>query len=405
MNNVRKIISIEIFSKILNFAFLPYFVFNMTAKEFSDFNLAAVLFLWLSIFFGGGIYNIYSSEIVNRKVIGVNDLIIKIFIKWIFFSFSIILISYLIIENSFNFGMFYDNSNQKIYVIICIILGVFSSVNLLIYVYLQINEFFNNMVIFIFVKNVISLLLSFLMIEMITTEVLDDVILRLTAFLLTEIMILIYFSKIVIELFNVYGPKRVDKKVKKIIYNRFLKILPLSIMSATLPFIERYSVSATLNPENFRNYSVAIQIMSVIPLVVGAINQVKLRFIIDFNTNNVSFKKYITLVFLISSILCCIALFFVEFLNYIDFFPKSLSNTSTYLKSLFILIIIQLIFQITFTRLQGIRRESFLLFTLFIQILLLILSGILFSNYFALISVITLSYVIFTALNIWKLNV
>ncbi len=404
MNNVRKIIAIEVFSKILNFVFLPYFVSNMTAEEFSDFNLAAVLFLWLSIFFGGGIYNIYSSEIVNRKIIGVNDLIIKIFIKWIFLSFCIILISYFIIENLFNFGMFYDNSNQNTYVIICILLGVISSINLLIYVYLQINEFFNNMILFIFIKNVISLLLSFIMIEMITTEVLDDVILRLTAFLLTEIMILIYFSKIFIELFCVYNSQHVDKKFQKKIHNRFVKILPLSIMSATLPFIERYSVSATLNPENFRNYSVAIQIMSIIPLVVGAINQVKLRFIIDFNTNNGSFKKYLSLVFLISSVLCCMALFFLELLNYINFFPKSLSNTSTFLISLFILIIFQLIFQITFTRLQGIRRESFLLFTLFIQISLLILSGILFSNYFTLISVITLSYIIFTALHVWKLN-
>ena len=112
---MKYIIAAEIFVKLINFLFLPFFVINMTPDEFSNFNIAFAQVAFFSFLIGGGAFNVYASEVSNSEDQRAVSTIIKLLFWWGTCSVAILYLFILILQLNDWGNFFYNTSNHNIY--------------------------------------------------------------------------------------------------------------------------------------------------------------------------------------------------------------------------------------------------------------------------------------------------
>ena len=137
------------------------------------------------------------------------------------------------------------------------------------------------------------------------------------------------------------------------------------------------ALSSIVNSLDFRDYAIAIQLLSPLALIIGAANQVKIRFLMSRNTNNNDLFSYTQLICM-ASVVYVTLIFLVVYLG--SLFIWEIKNLPQMLLLISPVITIQIFCQILVTRCIGIGQEIIVLAFNISLCCYLILSGLIIQN-------------------------
>ena len=258
-------------------------------------------------------------------------------------------------------NIFYNTLNYNIYNYMTVLAAGLTSLTLMLYVRTQLNHDWRRLLIFIVLKNALATVLAAILINF-SNESQDLVIIRMGTLILIELLIIVLYFDVLKKLMMVdifdFRLASIDNNIMV----RLLKNLPIAVLSGAIPFGERMAVSSIVNSVDFRDYVIAIQLLSPLSLFIGAANQVKIRFLMSKDTNNNDLFAYLKLIAILSvgyvGLLFFAAYAFSLFLDEIKNLPQMLLLISP-------LVTMQIFCQILVTRCIGIGQEiSVLVFNL-----------------------------------------
>lgn len=378
--------------KFVNFAILPYFVINMSSNEFSDFNIVFSQTAFLGFIIGGGAYKVYSSELINFAEKNTELTLSLCIILWGIFSTLLLFILLYVLQAPIVPKIFYNETNQNIYHYMSLTAAFFTSITLLIYVRIQLDGNWRKLLLLIIVKNALATILSALVIMMYKNEI-DSVIVRLGTIITCEVLVVIIYFDVAKRLFIIYDLKSFPLFIDRKVVLRLCKYLPITILAGAIPYAEKITVSAFLSSKDFRDYAIALQILSPLTLIIGSANQVKIRFLMARNTLVQDFYYYLRVVLVGALVFLCFAYLLAEVMaNYID----GTVNLPRMLLLFSPLVIVQICVQIVATRGIGLGYDNGVFICYFLIISYLVIARFLFTELVLFILVNFLLYVVCT---------
>lgn len=355
---MKSIFAAELISKIINFGLLPVFLLSMTDAEFSDFTIAMTIVMLLSMMFGGGIFQIYASEVANCNNERVIQSLSRAYTTWFLASMTFLLIFLAFMVNFTAYDLFYSKELDLHYILLVIVISTFSNLNTLLYVMAQMNCEWLTLCYIILVKNIFPTILASVLLYFDLFSV-DGTLLRLIVILCMEFIITIALINKFLNFFKLKNPLTPLNKEDYYVLSRLKYILPMTILSGCIPFSERLAVSTIYTASDFKVYAIALQILSPLGLLIGAMAQVRIHFFMSALTTRKEIIKYLTFLVLLSLIFIVIVFGLLTIFIDLNSTVVAIRDTCLLISSLFVA---QLVLQNLSTRLVGLNFEHFLVY-------------------------------------------